>query len=185
MTTRYLLLVLSVLCVPTTAFAQDESAKMLEVNCLDDQECLAIARYPLTAENLRKMFAADRELMPLMEAPEFYTRMGEVARSLDPQGRLEGFTRSAQVYERMPEIAQILRKHQISGRDYALTHIVAMTTGAMNDGLTYEMQRGGRKEIPSYMITPALKVWRSMDPALKAEADAWRKMRGYDKGLSR
>ena len=34
-------------------------------------------------------------------------------------------------------------------------------------------------------MTPALKFWRSMPPALKAEADAWKKMRGYDKGLNR
>lgn len=185
MTTRHLLLVLSVLCVPTAAFAQDEGGQMAEVICLDDQECLALARYRLTAENLRKMFAADRELMPLMKDLEFHTRMSEVARNIDPQERLGTVTLGAQVYERMPEIAQVLRRHQISGRDYAFTHMVAMTTGAMNDALTYEIQRGERKEIASYRMTPALKFWQSMDPALKAEADAWRKMRGYDKGFSR
>jgi hypothetical protein len=34
-------------------------------------------------------------------------------------------------------------------------------------------------------MTPALKFWRSMDPALKAEAEAWRKMRGYDHAIDR
>ena len=184
MTTRHLVLILSVLCVPTAAFAQSEAGRMAEVICLDDQECLALARYRLTAETLRRMFAADRELMPLMNDLEFNTRMGEVAQSIDPQQRLGTVTRSAQVYERMPEIAQVLRRHQISGRDYAFTHAVAMVTGAMNDSLTYEALRK-RNEITSDMMTPALKFWRSMDPALKAEADAWRKMRGYDKGLSR
>ena len=185
MTTRHLVLVLSVLCVPTTTFAQNEAGRMAEVICLDDQECLALARYRLTAETLRRMFAADRELMPLMKDLEFDTRMGEVAQSIDPQGRLGTVTRSAQVYERMPEIAQVLRRHQISGRDYAFTHAVAMTTAAWSDSLTYEIQRRERNEIPSDMMTPALKFWRSMDSALKAEADAWRKIRGYDKGFMR
>jgi hypothetical protein len=34
-------------------------------------------------------------------------------------------------------------------------------------------------------MTQALTFWRSMDPALKAEADAWKKMRGYDQGINR
>ena len=42
----------------------------------------------------------------------------------------------------------------------------------------------GVKEIPALM-TQGVKFWRSMDPALKAEAEAWKKMRGYDKGISR
>jgi hypothetical protein len=35
------------------------------------------------------------------------------------------------------------------------------------------------------LMTQALKFWRSMDPALKAEASEWTKARGYDKGINR
>jgi hypothetical protein len=157
---------------------------MAEVLCLDDKECLALAKYRLTANNLRKMFAADRELMPLMMDLELHKRMSELARSIDPQGQLGTVTASGQAYERVPEIAQVLRRHQISGPEYAFTHAVAMVTAMADDTFGYD-ERGGRKEIPSEMMTPAWKFWRSMDPALKAEADAWKKMRGYDKGLNR
>jgi hypothetical protein len=30
-----------------------------------------------------------------------------------------------------------------------------------------------------YMMTPALKFWKSMHPALKAEADDWKKAQGF------
>ena len=34
-------------------------------------------------------------------------------------------------------------------------------------------------------MTQALKFWWSMDPALKAEAEAWKKTWSYDQGISR
>ena len=185
MTTWHVVLLLSVLCLSTAdAFAQSDAERMAEVLCLDDKECLALAKYRLTATNLRKMFAADRELMPLMNDLDLHKRMSELARSIDPQGRLGTVTASGQAYERMPEIAQVLQRHQISGEEYAFTHAVAMVTAMADDSFGHD-ERGGRKEIPPEMMTPAWKFWRSMDPALKAEADAWKKMRGYDKGLNR
>lgn len=185
MRTRHVVLLLSVLGFPTAnAFAQDDAERMAEVLCVGDPECLALAKHRLTADNLRKMFAVDRELFTLMkDVPDLQKRMGELARQIDPQRRLEDLTLDAQIYEGIPEIAQILRTHKISGREYMRTYAVATVTAMTDDTLSYEAERKGR--IPPGLMTPALKFWRSMDPALKAEADAWKKMRGYDKGINR
>jgi predicted transcriptional regulator len=162
-----------------TAFAQDDAQRMAKVICAGDPECEALAAHRLTADNLRKMFAVDRELITLMkESPDLERRMDKLARSIDPQRRLGKVTLSAQVHEKIPEIAEVFRRHKISGRDYMFTHAVAMVT-AMTD-----VTLGQGTPSPELM-TPALKFWRSMDPALKAEADAWKKMRGYDQGINR
>jgi hypothetical protein len=182
-----LVVLLSVVCLlPADAFAQDEAERMSEVLCLDDPECLAMSRHRLTAESLRTMFAVDRELFALMkEHPDLWTRMSDLAQSINPQGKLRAIAVSAQVHEGIPELAQVLRRHKTTGHEYLMTHAVAMITAMAADTFAYEAQREGRSELPAAMMTPAMKFWRSMDPALKAEADAWKKMRGYDKGLNR
>lgn len=187
MKVRHLVLLVSVLCLSAAdAFAQNDAGRMAEVLCVGDPECLALAKHRLTAESLRKMFAVDRELVTLMkQVPDLEKRMGELARSIDPQRLLKEATLNAQVHDGIPEIAQVLRKHKTTGHEYTMTHLVAMVTAMTDDSLSYEAQREGRNEIPSELMTPALKFWRSMDPALKAEADAWKKMRGYDKGFNR
>ena len=40
----------------------------------EDTECLTLAKSELPGENLRKMFAADRELVAIMEADPACTR---------------------------------------------------------------------------------------------------------------
>lgn len=175
---HFVLLLSSVFCLSTAdAFAQDDAERMAEVLCAGNLECLAGAKYRLTADGLRKMFAADRELFALMkDNVDLQRRTGELARSIDPQSRLGRVAVNAQVYEGIPETAQVLRRHKMTGREYVMTHDVAMVTAMTDDSLP-----PGSSEF----MTPALKFWRSMDPALKAEADAWKKMRGYDKGLNR
>jgi hypothetical protein len=147
----------------------------------------AVAKHRLTVENVRQMFAVDRELFPLMkQVPDLQRRADELATRIDPQRRLGAVAVEAKVYEAMPEIAEILRRHRISGREYTLTHLVAMVTAMADDTLTYEgLRPGGVNEVPPELMTPALKFWRSMDPALKAEAAEWKKMQGYDKGINR
>lgn len=114
------------------------------------------------------------------------TRAAELERRIDPDRRLGAIAVGAKVYEGIPEIAEILRKHGISGREYMLTESVAMVTAMTDATLTGAVLRHeGWKEIPTVFMTEALKFWRSMDPALKAEADEWAKTRGYDKGISR
>ena len=44
-----------------------------------------------------------------------------------------------------------------------------MTFGVVPDG----------REAAEYMMPPALKFWKSMPPALKAEADDWKKAQGF------
>lgn len=174
------------LSIAATAFAQGDAQRMAKVICAGDPECEALAAYRLTADNLRKMFAVDRELITLMkEVPDLESRMDELARNIDPQHRLGKVTLSAQVHEGIPEIAEIFRRHKTSGREYTFTHAVAMVTAMTDITLTQATGREGRSETPPELLTPALKFWQSMDPALKAEADAWKKMRGYDQGINR
>jgi hypothetical protein len=177
---------IGVLCLPQAAFAQSDAERMAEVLCVGDPACLTLSKHRLTAEGLRQMFAVDRELVALMKAnPDLERRMSELAQRLDPQHRLGELELDAQVHEGIPEIAQILRKHRTTGREYTMTHTVVMVTAITDGSLAYEAQREGRNRIPPEMMTPALEFWRSMDPALKIEADAWKKMRGYDKGINR
>ena len=180
---RYIGLVVSVfgLSIAATAFAQDDAQRMAKVICAGDPECEALSNHRLTADNLQKMFAVDRELIALMkEVPDLERRMDELAKRVDPQRRLGQVTLSAQVHEGIPEIAAVFRRHNTSGRGYMFTHAVAMVTAMTDVTLAHVSER----EAPELM-TQALKFWRSMDPALKAEADAWTKMRGYDHGINR
>ena len=166
------------------AFAQDDAERMAKVICAGDLECEAVARHRLTADNLRKMFAADRELFALTKsAPDVETRMHEVEKSIDPQGRMGKMALAAQVLEATPETALILRAYKITGREFVMTQSVAMVTAMYNESLTDEVLRSDKGA--SAFMTPAMKFWRSMDPALKAEAAAWTKMRGLDKGFNR
>jgi hypothetical protein len=181
-----LLVSVCALSIAAPAFAQDEAQQMARVLCAGDPECEALAAHRLTADNLRKMFAVDRELITLMkEVPDLERRMDDVAKRVDPQRRLGKVTLSAEVHEGIPEIAEVFRRHKISGREYMFTHAVAMVTAMTDVTLAHASQRDGRSETPAELMTPALKFWRSMDPALKAEAAAWTKMRGYDKGINR
>jgi hypothetical protein len=185
---RYVGLLVSVLglSIAATASAQDDAQRMVKVMCAGDAECEALATHRLTADSLRKMFAVDRELITLMrDVPDLERRMDDLARSVDPQRRMGHVTLSAQVHEAIPEIAEVFRRHKTSGREYMFTHAVAMVTAMADVTLSHGPQREGRSETPAEFMTPALKFWRSMDPALKAEADAWKKMRGYDRGINR
>jgi hypothetical protein len=111
--------------------------------------------------------------------------MDELARTIDPQRRMGKLTLSAQVHEGIPEIAEVFRRHKITGRDYMVTQAVAMVTAMADVTLVQETHPDGRGETSFELMTPALKFWRSMDPALKAEAEEWKKMRGYDQGINR
>jgi len=185
---RYIGLLVSVfgLSISSTAFAQDDAQRMAKVLCAGDRECEALAAYRLTGDNLRKMFAVDRELITLMkQSSDVERRMDELARSIDPQRRMAKLTLSAQVHEGIPEIAEVFRRHKITGRDYMFTQAVAMVTAMADVTLTQETQREGRSATSPELMTPALKFWRSMDPALKAEADEWTRLRGYDQGINR
>lgn len=173
-------------CVAGRAFAQDNPQSMAKVMCAGDPECETLATYRLTADNLRKMFAVDGDLSRLIKArPDLERRMDELTRQIDPAGRLGKLTVSAQVHEGIPEIAAILRRHKISGHEYMFTYAVAMVTAMADATLAYGARQDKRNEIPPELMTPALKFWRSMDPPLKAEADAWTKMRGYDQPINR
>ena len=89
-----------------------------------------------------------------------------------------GASPSKQGYTRgYPEIAQILQRQNISGREYLLTQRVAMATEMMDEALRDEVLRREFEKSVIPMMTDALKFWMAMDPALKAEAAEWKKMR--------
>ena len=180
----------SVLCISiawTPAQDKQNQEALVAMLAQGNPDSEAIEKHRLTADNVRQMFAVDRELFPLMkQVPDLERRADELARGIDPQHRLGVVAVDAKAYEAIPEIAAILQRHRISGREYMLTHLVAMVTAMADDTLTDEVLRHeGLNEIPPILMTPALKFWRSMDPALKAEAAEWKKMRGYDKGINR
>lgn len=184
-TIRHSVVLGSVLCISIAGTrAQDNQNQEALVAMLaqGNPDSDALAKHRLTVHNVRQMFAVDRELLPLWkEIPDLEKRGDELASRIDPQRRLGDVAVGAKVYEAIPEIAEILRRHRISGREYMLTHLVAMVTAMADDTLRDE----GSNAIPPELMTPALKFWRSMDPALKAEAAEWKKMQGYDKGINR
>jgi hypothetical protein len=158
---------------------QDNSDLMAALLAQSNPDHKALANHRLTVENLRQTFAVDRELLKLMkESPDWEERAGELERRLDPQRRGGMVAVGAKVYESIPEIKEILQRNEISGREYMLTSLVAMVTQMADESLSDEtLRHEGSNEIPKELMTPALKFWRTMDPALKAEADEWKKVR--------
>ena len=152
------------------------SAQYLPHLGLSIQEQDALAKHRLTVENVRQTFAVDRELLQLLkDVPDVDTRAAELERRLDPQ-RLGIVVVRTNVYEAMPEVAQILQRQKISGRDYLLTKILAMIVETADDALAVGALQHEGPSVESF-ITPALKFWSAMDPALKAEAAEWKEVR--------
>ena len=175
LTIRHCVVLLSVLCLSITGtLAQDNIPSVLVTN----KEEEAIAKHRLTVENVRKLFAVDRELLKVMkDVPDLDTRAAELRRRIEPDHVAWSLAVEAKVYEGIPEIAQILQRQNISGREYLLTQRVAMATEMMDEALRDEVLRREFEKSDIPMMTDALKFWRAMDPALKAEAAEWKKMR--------
>ena len=158
---------------------QDNSDLMAALLAQSNPDHKALANHRLTAENLRQTFAIDRELLKFMQdTPDWEERTGELQKRFDPQRRGGMVTIGAKVYEGIPEIKQILQRNGMTGREYMLTSLVAMVTQMADEALSQEAAgREGGNDIPKELMTPALKFWRAMDPALKAEAEEWKKVR--------
>jgi len=161
---------------PLTQDDSELTAVLLAQGSADQK---AIANHRLTSENLRQTFAVDRELLTFMkQTPDWEEQAGELRKRLDREGRGGIVTIGAKVYEGIPEIKAILQRNGITGREYMLTSLVALVTQIADEALSHEAPgREGANEIPKELMTPALKFWRSMSPALKAEADDWKKVR--------
>jgi len=174
-----------VLCVSSAGtLRQDKDYEALvKVITLGDPESAALAMHRLTVTNVRQMFAVERELLELKKTiPDLETRVSELRRQFDPHGgaRSDAVELDAKVYEAMPEIAQILQRQKISGREYQLTRMAGFLAAMWDEALTDEfLQTKDGREAAEYMMTPALKFWKSMPPALKAEADDWKKAQGF------
>jgi len=178
-----------VLCVSSAGtLGQDKDYEALvKVLTTGDPDSAAIATHRLTVTNVQQMFAVDRELLELKKTvPDLETRVSELRRQFDPQGRAQGRAGSvaveldAKVYEAVPEIAQILKRQNISGREYQLTRMAGFLAAMWDEALPDEfLQTKDGRDMAKYMMTPALKFWKSMPPALKAEADDWKKAQGF------
>jgi hypothetical protein len=176
-TIEHCVLLAGVLCPSlTSALAQDNIPSALVTN--DDER--AIARHRLTVENVRKLFAVDRELLELMKRdPALGTRTAELGRRIDPNRLAGRLTVETKIFEGTPEIAQILQRQRISAREYALTKFVALGAELSDESLKGDvLQQKENSEIARFMMTTqAAAFWRGMDSALKAEAADWKKVR--------
>jgi hypothetical protein len=174
-----------VLCVssPGTLGQDKDYEALVKVITIGDPDSAAIAMHRLTVTNVRQMFAVDRELLELKKTlPDLETRVSELRRQFDPQGRAgsAAVELDAKVYEAMPEIAQILERQKISGREYQLTRMAGFLAAMWDEALPDEfLQTKDGREMAKHMMTPALKFWKSMSPALKAEADDWKTAQGF------
>ncbi len=163
--------------------AQDRDYEALaRVLAAGDPNAEALAKHRLTVHNVRQMFAVDRELLDLMKmAPDLEARVAEQHRRFDPQGRAgsAAVDVDARVYEAIPEIARILQRQKMSGREYWLTKMQAVVAAMWDDVLTPEALQTDEGRAPAKdMMSPALKFWKSMAPGLKAEADEWKTAQG-------
>ena len=173
-----------VLCVSSAGtLAQDQDYEaFVKVLAAGDPDVEALAKHRLTVQNVRQMFAVDRELLELMKmVPDLETRIAELRRRFDPQGRAgsAAVDVDAKVYEAIPEIAQILQRRKMSGREYWLTKMQAVVAAMWDEALTPEvLQSDEGRELARDMMTPGLKFWKSMPPGLEAEADEWKATQG-------
>jgi hypothetical protein len=127
---------------------------------IPDQD--ALATHQLTVQYVRQMFAVDRELVQILkEVADLDARAAELERRLDSE-RFGIIAVATTVYEAMPEIAQILRKHKISARDYLLTKIAAMIAEVEEGALAVGALLGER--MSEGLFSPALRFWTAMDP---------------------
>ncbi|MGB2717992.1 MAG: hypothetical protein WBC51_27645 [Vicinamibacterales bacterium] len=175
-----------VLCVSSAGtLAQDRDKDyeaLVKVLAAGDPNVEALAMHRLTVRNVRQLFAVDRELLELRKMiPDLDTRVAEQRRRFDPQGRTgsAAVDGDAKAYEAIPEIAQILQRQKMSGREYWLTKMQAAVAALWDEALTPEaLQTDAGREFAKDMMSPALKFWKSMAPGLKAEADEWKKAQG-------
>jgi hypothetical protein len=173
-----------VLCVSsagTLAQGQDYDA-LAKVLAAGDPNVEALAKHRLTVQNVRQLFAVDRELLELLKtSSDLETRVAELHRRFNPDGRAgsAAVDVDAKVYEAIPEIAEILQRQKMSGREYWLTKMQAVVAALWDEALTPEaLQTDAGREFAKDMMSPALKFWKSMAPGLKAEADEWKTAQG-------
>jgi hypothetical protein len=174
-----------VLCVSSAGtLEQDKDYEaIVRVITAGDPDSAAIALHRLTVTNVRQMFAVDRELLELRKrVPDLETRLSELRRQFDPEGRAgnAAVDLDAKVYEAVPEIAEILQRQKISGREYQLTRLAGFLAAMWDEALPDEFLKTKEgRDAADFMMTPALKFWKSMPPALKAEADDWKTAQGF------
>jgi hypothetical protein len=174
-----------VLCVSSAgALAQEKDYEaFVKVLTVGDPNSAAIALHRLTVTNVRQMFAVDRELLELRKRiPDLETRLAELRRQFDPEGRAgsAAVDLDAKVYETMPETAEILKRQKISGREYQLTRLSGFLAAMWDEALPDEFLKTKEgREAADFMIMPSFKFWKSMPPALKAEAADWKKAQGF------
>ena len=178
-TIRHCVVLLSVLCLSSTgALAQDNIPGALVTN----KEEEALAKHRLTVENVRKLFAVERELLKVWkEVPDLDTRAAELGMRIDPHRLEHSLAREAKIYDGIPEIRQVLQRQRMSAREYLLTQMTVLQAERLDEALRDEVRRREYETndvMREVLQSQALRFWRTMDPALKAEAVEWKKVRG-------
>ena len=176
-TTRHCVLAIGVLCpFVSPALAQDSIPSALVTN----EGERAVAKHRLTIDNVRKVFAVDRELLELMKRdPGVTARTAELAAQIDPDDLADRVTVETKIVEETPEIAQILERQGIGAREYALTRTVAIGAEMSDEALRSGALRGKENaEIAKFVArSQPVQFWRGMSPGLKGEAAAWKNVR--------
>lgn len=177
-TIRHGFVLLCALCTPAAgALAQDTIPSGLVTNEYER----AVATHRLTAGNVRTLFAVERERLAVMKnVPDLGTRAAELGVRIDPSGLENSLVREVKVCEGLPEIAQILRRQHVSAREYVLTKQVALAAEMTDEALANEATRRELAEsgiLNHMMKAQPFRFWRAMDPALKAEAAEWKRIR--------
>jgi len=177
-TIRHRIVLLCALCTSATpALAQDNIPGVLVTNEYER----AIATHRLTVDNVRTLFAVERERLAVMKhVPDLGTRAAELGVRIDPYGLENSLVREVKVCEGLPEIAEILRRQHVSAREYVLTKQVALAAEISDEALANEATRRELAEtgiLDQMMKAQSLRFWRAMDPALKADAVEWKRIR--------
>jgi len=150
---------------PLAQTSRDNLLSALITNAPDQR---ALAKHRLTVTNVRQLFAVDRELLKLTRnVPDLASRVLELEKRFDPDGQAGTVVAAAKACESVPEIAQILGGQKIAGREYVLTKMVATFAQVVADNGTFHGEESD----------PSLQFWRSLGPALKAEANEWKSVR--------
>jgi hypothetical protein len=146
--------VLSVASLPSPALAQSEA----------DQK--AVMNHRLTIENVKKVFAIDKELLKLAIANP------ALAQKISNQ-KPSGLDEAVKLIGSIPEVSAVLKTHDISARDYLLT-TVTMTGTAF----AYQFSAAGKMpEMPAGMQKDNLEFWKTNVATMKAAVDEWMKTR--------
>ena len=133
----------------------------------------AVMQHRLTIDLIRKILAVDRDLVAVLKKdPAFLKRFSQPATGLEA---------SAAQMNNTPEVANALKAHRITAREYLLTQLALFSTA-----LTHEFMASGKlKELPPNTPTHNIEFWKANVETLKPLEAEWRKIRAEIMGYTK